>query len=188
MSDVFFGWGRLLLAVSSWLTHSAVVRWLNFFPLAGPWDPEKDGSEKGDGTPDEAALIKTACRIVKEQADVDISGCTSWFKLLEVYYTRPVEVRSCWVPRPCLGVSQLSSRCTIQRPCVEQDPVTVTFQWPKTDLDRPQVLNGKVYPEEREQTLYIVPCLTKDMMPTEDAFTAQLVEIADEHVSQSPDS
>jgi hypothetical protein len=47
------------------------------------------------------------------------------------------------------------------------------------------VLNGKVYPEEREQTLYIVPCLTKDMMPTEDAFTAQLVEIAEEHVSQS---
>jgi hypothetical protein len=115
-----------------------------FLPLAGPWDAEKDGAGKGDGTPDEAGLIKTACRIVKEQADVDISGCTSWFKLLEVYYTRPVEVSKtvggsglAWV----IHISRVSTRHRVhhgtgpENLCLSADS-ELTLAGPRCSMER----------------------------------------------------
>lgn len=44
------------------------------------------------------------------------------------------------------------------------------------------MIKGKRYPEEREQTLFIIPALSKELMPSEDSYTVQLVAVADEQV------
>jgi hypothetical protein len=52
--------------------------------LGGPWVPA-DGADPGNNP---NTLINTAIRTVKEQTDVDLSGCTQWSRFAELHYTR----------------------------------------------------------------------------------------------------
>eukprot|EP00994_Dinema_validum_P004412 NODE_245_length_2126_cov_91.904189_g164_i0.p1 GENE.NODE_245_length_2126_cov_91.904189_g164_i0~~NODE_245_length_2126_cov_91.904189_g164_i0.p1 ORF type:complete len:677 (+),score=241.54 NODE_245_length_2126_cov_91.904189_g164_i0:52-2031(+) len=51
-------------------------------PYGGNWDA-KDGDPKKDAT-----LVKTAIRSCKESCGLDLSGCKTWTKFLEVQYRR----------------------------------------------------------------------------------------------------
>jgi len=50
----------------------------------GSWDPALDGEE-----PNDESLIRTAIRTMKELSGLDLSGCTQWYKFMEVHYFRP---------------------------------------------------------------------------------------------------
>ncbi|XP_065200326.1 cell division cycle and apoptosis regulator protein 1-like [Planococcus citri] len=60
-------------------------------PLAigGPWSPSLDG-ENPDKDP--SVLVKTAIRTCKALTGIDLSGCSQWYRFMEVYYHRSESV------------------------------------------------------------------------------------------------
>eukprot|EP01089_Gocevia_fonbrunei_P023506 TRINITY_DN996_c0_g2_i1.p1 TRINITY_DN996_c0_g2~~TRINITY_DN996_c0_g2_i1.p1 ORF type:complete len:741 (-),score=193.47 TRINITY_DN996_c0_g2_i1:507-2729(-) len=53
--------------------------------FGGGWSASKDG---GDPATDDSALIRTAIRCVKEQAQLDLTPCKKWSKFMEIQYQR----------------------------------------------------------------------------------------------------
>ncbi|XP_024390873.1 uncharacterized protein [Physcomitrium patens] len=51
----------------------------------GRWDEELDG---GDPTNGDSALIKAAIRCTRDSTQLDLSGCKSWSRIVEVHYER----------------------------------------------------------------------------------------------------
>jgi hypothetical protein len=56
--------------------------------VGGRWDEELDGGDPANG---DSALIKTAIRCAKESTQLDLSGCKTWSRILEVHYERQGE-------------------------------------------------------------------------------------------------
>ncbi|PAA63877.1 hypothetical protein BOX15_Mlig015350g3 [Macrostomum lignano] len=53
--------------------------------LGGPWSPSVDG-EDVEGDP--MVLVNTAIRHARRLAGVDLSGCSTWYKFMELHYYR----------------------------------------------------------------------------------------------------
>ncbi|CAK9252121.1 unnamed protein product, partial [Sphagnum jensenii] len=54
----------------------------------GIWEQDLDG---GNPATDDSALIRTAIRCTKESTQLDLSGCKSWIRVIEVHYNRVAE-------------------------------------------------------------------------------------------------
>nr|XP_006625708.2 PREDICTED: cell cycle and apoptosis regulator protein 2 isoform X1 [Lepisosteus oculatus]XP_015197735.1 PREDICTED: cell cycle and apoptosis regulator protein 2 isoform X1 [Lepisosteus oculatus]XP_015197745.1 PREDICTED: cell cycle and apoptosis regulator protein 2 isoform X1 [Lepisosteus oculatus]XP_015197753.1 PREDICTED: cell cycle and apoptosis regulator protein 2 isoform X1 [Lepisosteus oculatus]XP_015197768.1 PREDICTED: cell cycle and apoptosis regulator protein 2 isoform X1 [Lepisosteus  len=53
--------------------------------IGGPWSPSEDGANPAK---EPQVLVRTAVRWAREQAGLDLSGCSQWFKLAELRYLR----------------------------------------------------------------------------------------------------
>ncbi|XP_060523874.1 cell division cycle and apoptosis regulator protein 1-like [Cylas formicarius] len=53
--------------------------------IGGPWSPSLDGENPQT---DPSVLIKTAIRTCKALTGIDLSGCTQWYRFVELYYRR----------------------------------------------------------------------------------------------------
>lgn len=53
--------------------------------IGGPWSPSLDGENPQK---DQTVLIKTAIRNCKALTGIDLTGCTQWYRFLELYYHR----------------------------------------------------------------------------------------------------
>ncbi|KAL4609546.1 cell cycle and apoptosis regulator protein 2-like [Arapaima gigas] len=59
--------------------------------LGGHWCPKEDGPHPSK---DQLSLVRTAVRCVKEQAGLDLSPCSQWYRLAEVKYLNAGEVET----------------------------------------------------------------------------------------------
>eukprot|EP00899_Mesostigma_viride_P029793 jgi/Mesvir1/999/Mv17537-RA.1 len=61
-------------------------------PVSGWWSQEVDGGNPGD-VGDESALVRTAVRAARERVGLDLSGCQTWTRVMEIHYEREGGVR-----------------------------------------------------------------------------------------------
>ncbi|XP_023220932.1 cell division cycle and apoptosis regulator protein 1-like isoform X3 [Centruroides sculpturatus] len=76
-------------------THVHPTRLINFLvglkgkketvAIGGPWSPSLDGPNPEE---DPCVLIRTAIRTCKALTGVDLSGCSQWYRFVEIYYHR----------------------------------------------------------------------------------------------------
>eukprot|EP00898_Chlorokybus_atmophyticus_P007829 jgi/Chlat1/8047/Chrsp73S00601 len=53
--------------------------------IGGSWSAELDG---GDPATEQSALVRTAIRTTKDQTQIDLSGCRTWLRFLDIHYHR----------------------------------------------------------------------------------------------------